>query len=110
MLQPRAARTAGSCWRGLDIVWILCADHVFWYPWLLSTSVYRRASACCRVHHASTSSSVCGACATDTAAGAGVMYSTTGAGAAIDTGAEEPRIPENMVGTKNPDDIQPTPT
>merc|ERR1719383_1194895 len=53
MLQPRAARTAGSCWRGLDIVWILCADHVFWYPWLLSTSVYRRASACCRVHRAS---------------------------------------------------------
>merc|ERR1719383_269211 len=60
MLQPRAARTAGSSWRGLDIVWILCADHVFWYPWLLSTSVYRRASACCRVHHASTSSSVRG--------------------------------------------------
>ena len=41
-----------------------------------------------------------GAGVTDTAAGAGV----------IDTGAEKPRIPENIVGTKNPDDIQPTPT
>ena len=56
-------------------------------------------------------------------AGAGAMYSTTVAGAAIiagagvtdtatgagviDTGAEKPRRPENMVGTKNPDDTQP---
>ena len=36
-----------------------------------------------------------GAGAADTA-GAGVMYSTTGTGAAMDTGAEEPRISENM--------------
>ena len=43
-------------------------------------------------------------------ASAGAMYSNTGAGAAIDTDAEGPRIPENMVGTKNPDDIQHTPT
>ena len=41
-----------------------------------------------------------GAGVTDTAAGAGV----------IDTGAEKPSIPENIVDTKNPDDIQPTPT
>merc|ERR1712135_236507 len=36
-----------------DIVWILCADHVFWYPWPLSISVYRRASASVGVHRAS---------------------------------------------------------
>ena len=36
-----------------------------------------------------------GAGAADTA-GAGVMYSTTGTGAAMDTGAEEPRISDNM--------------
>ena len=41
-----------------------------------------------------------GAGFTDTAAGAGV----------IDTGAEKPRRPENMISTKNPDVIQPTPT
>ena len=42
-------------------------------------------------------------------AGAGVM--DTAAGACVrDTGAEKPRRPENMVGTKNPDDTQPTPT
>ena len=41
-----------------------------------------------------------GAAVTNTAAGAGV----------IDTGAEKPRRPENMVGTKNPDDTHPTPT
>ena len=38
--------------------------------------------------------STTGAGAMDTAAGAGVR----------DTGAEKPRRPENMVGTKNPDD------
>ena len=45
------------------------------------------------------------------------MYSITVAGTAItagagvtDTGVEKPRKPENMVGTKNPDDIQPMPT
>ena len=41
-----------------------------------------------------------GAAVTDTAAGAGV----------INTGVEKPRRRENIAGTKDPDDTQPTPT
>ena len=52
------------------------------------------------------STTVAGAAIT---AGAGVTDTAAGAGV-IDTGAEKPRRPENMVGTKNLDDTQPTPT
>ena len=46
--ESETSRVWCSSWRGLCIIWILCDNHVFGSPWLLSTCV----------SHASTSSSV----------------------------------------------------